>query len=245
MLRSGRLATLWREARALYPIDPSSRKRTTRRKLLIDYTLAPLLPRAVKQRARRLFRGERLVPPWVEPGFARRVGLAERVRRRPPRRFRDAYRQYCSEDFEQILMDVTLPIHEALGSRFGVDTRFPLLDRRLVECLFAVPREEKVREGQTRLLQRRAMRGILPEVVEREHVKKNIHPVLRRQQQAHFAKALDELFSQPRLLCEPYLDGRYLRDLHRRFVSGTADPDIENVLWHGLNLESWLQQRAR
>ena len=72
LLRSGRLASWWREARALYPIDPSSRKPTSISDLLLDYTLAPLLPRGAKRRARRLLRGERVVPTTPSRRVARR-----------------------------------------------------------------------------------------------------------------------------------------------------------------------------
>ncbi len=244
LLRSGRLVSWWREARALYPIDPSSRKRTSLGDLLLDYTLAPLLPRAAKWQARRLFRGESAVPPWVRASFARRSELSQRVMRYPAPTYRDAYRLYGYEGFQQILVSVALPAHLALGAKFGVDTRFPFLDRRLVEYMFAVPREHKVREGQTRLLQRRAMKGILPEVVVRDHVKKNIHPVLQRQQRPHFGEALAELFARPRLECEEYLDGPCLREHYRRFAGGSADTNVGNVLWHALNLEIWLTQQA-
>src|SRR4029077_4900258 len=45
------------------------------------------------------------------------------------------------------------PLHE---------TRYPFLDRDLLEFLFAVPRDQLVRPGQRRSLMRRALSGVVP-----------------------------------------------------------------------------------
>jgi asparagine synthase (glutamine-hydrolysing) len=49
-----------------------------------------------------------------------------------------------------------------LPSEPSYETRYPLLDRRLLEFLFAVPSEQLVRPGMRRSLMRRALVGILP-----------------------------------------------------------------------------------
>jgi asparagine synthase (glutamine-hydrolysing) len=45
------------------------------------------------------------------------------------------------------------------------EKRYPYLDRDLLEFLFAIPREQHVRPGQRRSLMRRALRGIVPDVI--------------------------------------------------------------------------------
>jgi asparagine synthase (glutamine-hydrolysing) len=48
------------------------------------------------------------------------------------------------------------------------ETRYPFLDRSLLEFIFAIPREQVIRPGYRRSLMRRALRGIVPaEVLER------------------------------------------------------------------------------
>jgi asparagine synthase (glutamine-hydrolysing) len=48
------------------------------------------------------------------------------------------------------------------------DKRYPYLDRRLLEFLYSIPREQIIRPGQRRSLQRRALRGIVPnEILDR------------------------------------------------------------------------------
>src|SRR6266576_1982353 len=63
---------------------------------------------------------------------------------------------------------------EALRRQLGADvpsrfplyeTRYPYLDRSLLEFLFSVPREQLIRPGQRRSLMRRALAGIVPDEI--------------------------------------------------------------------------------
>jgi asparagine synthase (glutamine-hydrolysing) len=45
------------------------------------------------------------------------------------------------------------------------EKRYPYLDRDLLEFLYAIPREQLVRPGQRRSLMRRALKGIVPDVI--------------------------------------------------------------------------------
>ena len=49
-----------------------------------------------------------------------------------------------------------------LSSNLPHEKRYPYLDRRLLEFLYAIPREQLVRPGQRRSLMRRALTGIVP-----------------------------------------------------------------------------------
>lgn len=52
---------------------------------------------------------------------------------------------------------------------FRPEVRYPYLDRRLVEYLFAIPHFQKQRPGESRSLMRRAFRSLLPsEIIHRE-----------------------------------------------------------------------------
>ena len=241
LLRRLQLSTLWAEVRGVYPVDRSKGTRTSLQKLLRYYALGPLIPQPIKRLARQVLLGQGPVPPWVDRSLARRVGLADRIKEGPPRLYSDAYRQECFEVFTSSLIDVTLPLHEALGAAFGIETRFPLLDRRLVEYMFAAPREQKIRRGEIRLLQRRALTGILPEVVLTRHLKKNINPVLRRQQRENFVVELKKLFAAGRLRCEEYLDGGYLRTSYQQLLADRGGQRADLVLWYAMNLERWLE----
>jgi asparagine synthase (glutamine-hydrolysing) len=238
LLRSGRLLTLCREVKSFYPLDRSTGRRTSLQKLVMNYALTPLLSRGVKSFVRNRLLRNGQPGPWVHPELVRRTGIAEKIRRGPPRVYRDFYRQYCYEVFSYELLGMNLAVHDALDSPFGVQTRFPILDRRLVEYLFAVPREQKIAGGRSRILQRKAMEGILPQVVLEEHLKKNFHPTMERQQRAHFQAELDRVFSRPHPLSADYLDWNFLRSGYREFLDGKG----WYPLWFALNVEMWLEK---
>src|SRR5688572_3430991 len=239
LLRQLRFGKLWSEVKGIYPIDRSKDMRTSLPRILQYYVLGPGIPRGVKRLARRGATGHGSVPPWVDRSLARRVALADRIEEGAQRLYADAYRQDCFEVFNSSLVNTTMPLHESLGAAFGVETRFPLLDRRLVEYMFAAPRDQKIRDGEVRLLQRRAMRGILPEVVLQRHVKKNLNVVLRRQQHGYFVAELQQLFSGGRLRAEEYLDRAYLQESYRRYLA-SGENSAAVPLWYAMNLERWL-----
>ena len=240
LLRRGNLLELVREMRSLFPVDRSTGKPTSFKRLVTAYVASPFVPPAARPLLRRLQRRD-IVPPWINPAFARSVDLADRIEQGPRRVYADHYRQDCFEVFESILVNLTLPIHEALGAAVDVDTRFPLLDRKVIEYMFAVPRRQKIREGQTRILQRRAMEGILPAVVMHEHLKKNMNPVLWRQQRSSLIAALAPMMSRKGHRISAYMDINWLRRTQEEFSAGRASSQDGYVLWYALNLELWLQ----
>jgi asparagine synthase (glutamine-hydrolysing) len=133
----------------------------------------PVLPRFVRRAAvavtgRPVWRHylERLIPPWMEPGFVRRHGLIERTRVYPPRRRGESLAAYESRWY---LANPVLPRMSALvatyGVQDGVEVRQPLLDRRIIELAAPRPRWERAHDGQTKSLLRRSVNGLLPDDV--------------------------------------------------------------------------------
>ncbi len=100
-------------------------------------------------------------PDWVRPDFLRahrgsRSGpqvLGRRCRTIGSQASCEEIYSYCNQDY----LTNQVPLN--------FEYRSPLLYRPLVEFMHAVPWEEKVRPGEDRHLQRRALRGILPEKI--------------------------------------------------------------------------------
>jgi asparagine synthase (glutamine-hydrolysing) len=238
LLRAGRLTSLYQEVRGLYPIDPNSGRRTSALRLLKDYMVLPLLPWSWKKQVRRLLLRERVVGPWIAPGLARRTKLADRLKIGPPRVYRDHYRQEAWETLNYPLLGELLPAHEGLGRPLGVETRFPLLDRRIVEFMFAAPRETKIDRGHSRILQRSAMKGLLPEIVVQQHRKKDFHPSLGRQQRPHFTRELEAVLSRPNLASRDFVDWEHIRQHYPSYLQGGTKAWFP--ILYAVSLENWL-----
>jgi asparagine synthase (glutamine-hydrolysing) len=106
------------------------------------------------------------VPNWLDRRFVARTNLQEIVRADntcaglalPSKR-----RQY------EVLMRTVGALSCGHGAyqmtRGCLESRYPFLDRVLVEHMLSIPSDQICRPGQSRSIQRRALRGILPEAI--------------------------------------------------------------------------------
>ncbi len=128
------------------------------------------LLRGVVEPARDHLRRERIsgseplrLPGWLAPEYARTAQLASRARRGLAPRCRQPGRQATWDG----LWSITIAVSAAAGQHRPYDLRLPLLYRPLVEFMSAIPWDQKLRPRCDRSLQRRALAGILPEIVRR------------------------------------------------------------------------------
>lgn len=102
--------------------------------------------------------------PWISSEFAKQHRLA--LGGYPQRlRLLGGFLPSLQENLHAL--DV-LKRQIAIGSQSPLavcETRYPFLDRNLLEFLYAVPREQLVRPGQRRSLMRRALQGIVPDEI--------------------------------------------------------------------------------
>ena len=156
-LYRGQMRLLFSTLREWQRGDPSQRS------LLFWFTHYSL-----RTAARHLFRArlnapnwyERL-PEWIAADFARKYRVPVRARAdQAPRHPLPGRHALWQEVYGQAaaLGVGSVPIPE-------VQRRHPLLDRELVEFMLAIPYQERQRSDGDRVLQRRALRGILPECV--------------------------------------------------------------------------------
>lgn len=113
------------------------------------------------------------VPNWLAPGFREEVRSAE------SEPWRSGPRLYASPGRELQYRSITQTSAVVRFIRVG-DERHPLLYRPLVEFLLALPWEHILRPSQNRVIQRRALRGILPEGIRVRTSKSSGTPLLLR-----------------------------------------------------------------
>ena len=150
LLRAGRVGRLWREARAL---GGSPLRRILRTAVL------PLVHPRAPDVVRMLRRGEWLVPPrpFLHPALARRV---KALPAKP-------YRETGVRATQLMLLELghlsgRMEGWAASGARHGIEYRYPLLDRRVVELALGLPPELYVRGRWSRWLMRYALQPLLP-----------------------------------------------------------------------------------
>jgi asparagine synthase (glutamine-hydrolysing) len=132
--------------------------------------IEPIAPQPIRSAWRALRRARGLDWPGEAPireEFARRTGLRERIallqrdRDAPIRSAREGHLREMTSGTHSYILGVATQA----ASVFGVETRFPFYDRRVVEFCQLIPPDLRLRGGLTRVLPRIALVGILPEEV--------------------------------------------------------------------------------
>lgn len=249
LLQRGRWLELGREWRARWGV--------LGRRYLARFTLRPLAPGWLLDLQSRIAGSgralhshlERPVPPWVEPEAARRYDLVERDRAYLPVA---GWGERAAGEMNWYLTHPVLSHFSSQLAHFalrqGVEARSPLFDRRVVEFALARPRRERASGRETKILLRRAMRGLLPDEVlaPRPYRTGQTFGYSDRKMREAFPALFAELFQAPLILAELGLvDPKVLqRSLSRYLERGTGN--FQRVsLFYTLQLEWWLRARLR
>lgn len=98
---------------------------------------------------------------WLDGGF-------EKMYKREYA-FTEKFGSSLKNQLYSLLMHSSLPglLHyeDRNSMAFSIEARVPFLDYRLVEYIFSLPAEQKLRKGMTKVVLRNAMKGVLPESV--------------------------------------------------------------------------------
>ncbi len=232
LLRRGRWMEAWRQARAWGHASYDHRPPA--------YWLAHCgAGSALRHLRGRWIESSPVTIPWATDGFAARARLAERGRATPAPAFATVAESYHAE--RVIRNAVSVAAHYAHAG-LGAEYRHPLFHRPLLEFMLSVPRDQKYRPGEDRVLQRRALDGVLPGRTLRRSGK-------RGPDEAYYEglEAADDWFemltSRPRIVERGYAVADRWRETVRQARVGRT-VGVRHFL-ASVSLEVWLQQLER
>lgn len=201
-----------------------------------------LIPGAVERTLRRLLgRPEgATAPEWLQEDFVRRSGLAERAPYAPQKHPRGRAWQELYDVFTHVRgWEAATQWYSQASSPFDVEIRHPFLDRRLVELMLAIPSQQRAQPGVQKPFLRRAMKGLLPEVVRQRSTKTSLKPFfdfsLRRKEH----ERVQELMARPLAAEIGILNRPKLQSLYEAWLTDDNAGDLG--LWQFLTLEIWLR----
>ena len=130
---------------------------------------------------------------------------------------------------------------ESYGARRGVETRYPLLDIRLIRFVLALPLDLRLPRGMSKMLPRRA--GVLPPVIADRVGKVEFTEVVRRHVLRHLPRIERLLPARGPWRIEPFVERQEARQMldRARSLGGVADL---KTLWNFAMLEVWLRGLA-
>jgi asparagine synthase (glutamine-hydrolysing) len=208
---------------------------------VFQYGVKPLLPRTVRRALRWMLRRDGF-PRWMDPHFARKIHLAERIRREAVRR---PFSSFAQEDLYRTAFSGFgahfSEVEERSASWFGLEQRHPLHDRRIIEFALALPEEQRWRRDQTKFVLRQAMQGLLPETIRQRLTKADFSHV--------FAEALqvqggDRLFDSLTIASMGWVNGERVREMYQELSHLHAKGDRQYTryiwpLWLACGIEQW------
>lgn len=182
-------------------------------------------------------------PMWsapLNPDFVQRLDLVARYQTKtlePPQTERENHYRLLTNDVMQHCLECT----SKTAAAFSVEPRFPFCDKRLVEFCLALPANQKLHRGYTRIVMRRAMDGILPKEIQWRPGKANFAPSLEQGLTTYERERLEKVALKDPAVIEKYVDVTALRQAYHRLGSREATEDDVNTLWRTVFLAAWLQ----
>lgn len=209
------------------------------------YIVSPLAPSRLRQGWRWLRRcGDQVSyrNPTIKLDFVRRTDLAQRCAAldpgwsNPPQTEKlHHYRRLANG-----ILPFALEILDKAATMHGIEPRYPFCDKRLIEFCYALPPTQKLHDGWTRMIARRAMKGILPDRIRWRGGKANLSANFNRGLLAFERETLDRIILKDPGTIEGYVDIDVLRRVYERFQVSHAHEDAMTI-WKPLTLALWLE----
>ncbi len=186
--------------------------------------------------------------PLIQPGFAKRVGLADRLETYVGMGQGHKYtlREQLKGSFINGNFEFVTGVFDRATARYSIEQRYPFFDRRLMEFCLALPFEQKLKNGWTRSVFRRAMEGILPPEVQwrtsKANLEANLCLLLARERDI-----LDSVIVNNPDVIERFVDIDLLRASYERFLENPVGASQTEVLsiFLSVHLGGWLLNSGR
>lgn len=231
LARSWRWIKLTREIRALARQRHVSPWPGVRRYVWNDgiKPSAPLFLRNLLCRFSNRTASDETISTLIDPDFDRRIGLTERLKLSDQAQ-KDRLRSAKQDHYQELTSGVipaALEVAANGAGAFNIELRIPFLDRRLVELCLAMPPEQKIHDGRTRVVARRALADRLPSQIRQRVSKGNLGPNFIRGLVSEQAELRRSLFEAPKGI-ETYVNLSALHALYEKFLEkkGASDDEV-------------------
>ncbi|MBI3011122.1 MAG: asparagine synthase (glutamine-hydrolyzing) [Candidatus Omnitrophica bacterium] len=139
------------------------------------------------------------------------------------------------------LLDDLLVKMDRCSMAHALEARSPFLDHHLIEYVFGLPDQMKLRWGRTKVVLRQAFADLVPPQILRRG-KMGFGVPLRLWFREDLREYLHDALLAPSARLRRYVDQAYVRELVQHHLSGRAD--YSDRLWTLLTFEMWLRNLA-
>ena len=247
LLLTGRWAMLARELAAL---KSTSNSRQSIARLLGGYAVKPSLSGLIEwlglgRMLPEHRRSDRL--SFLQPDFKLRVN-ADELLQGHCRRMRLPIINASVHHRASLALPFLSHILEMAGfasARWAIEARYPFLDHRLVNYCLSLPVEQKLSNGWSRAIQRKAMVGMAPDSIVRRLTKADLSPNYYLGITQHGSGVMEEIIRPARPLLAEYLDiDRLLPSLESAILAPEKHPQTALLFFTVASLAVWLSEPA-
>ncbi|MEL7077897.1 MAG: lasso peptide isopeptide bond-forming cyclase [Cyanobacteria bacterium J06648_1] len=224
---------------------------TTPQKLLIDCLLKPLVPEFVKQGWRKIRYGKSYTNEGTEnlaminPEFAQRINLPERLKSIEQKKDFSISEQ--EEHLSRLTSGSLLMAIEAMDvftAAFSIERRCPFMDKRLIEYCLALPVEQKLDRGWSRMVLRRAMENILPVEIQWRGDKSISTPAMIKTLIKYDSELLDQaILSEVEQFSDYVRSEQIIKLWEDSKATGKFNGNLIEKLWPYLSLALWQKKK--
>ena len=183
------------------------------------------------------------IPEIIDPDLADHIGLDARLAEdRLEKAFDVTVRESQRRVFNSPHLLYSFEKFEHYGAACGVEMRHPFMDKRLVEYCLALPPEQSMKHGWTRVIMRRAMDGVVPDSIRWRVGKTSLaapYGYLLRQKSR---EQLRDVISGIEVAGD-VIDTSYVKKIYERGEEASSDETHD--LGTAVSLALWLQKRGK
>jgi asparagine synthase (glutamine-hydrolysing) len=240
--------SLFREIRGVARRQAGYSSHQMVRRYLWECSIKPWIPNQLRRAWRmiRLFRNPSSSKVHLgfkfNPDFARRIHLARRRRALQPSPVNPpgAAKQRHHQDLTAGEIPLGLEISNKISKAFSLEVWYPFTDRRLAELCLATPSHQRIQDGWSRMIVRRALANHLPAKVCWRSDKGDLSHNLVRGLLRFEEQRMDEVILNNAQVIEPYIDTTELRKSYMHYKQKGTSDDIQ-AIWSAVNLATWLR----
>jgi asparagine synthase (glutamine-hydrolysing) len=172
---------------------------------------------------------------WADEGFRKQYS-------RPfprPVKFPEDLNNYLYHVFRFMSLPGLLHYEDRNSMAFSVETRLPFLDYRLIEYIFSLPMEQKLKEGVTKVILRNAIKGGVPEEIRNRMDKMGFGTPQDTWFRTVLREGVSEIIGSKSFAERGYFDVRKVQEGFEDHCNGRIN--IGSLIWKWVNLELWLR----
>ena len=173
----------------------------------------------------------------ISPNLLRSTRIFERAREQEDSAKQPStLRQVHAKAFTMGLVAFVFEMCDQLYYDFSLVGRFPFYDRRVAEFCLSLPADQKLSEGWTRIVLRRAMEGILPVENQWRPGKADLSPHIDFKLQGQERQLLIQTLERVSPLIADYVDVNKLREICERYGHSSQPEDLFMSFWPAICL---------